>query len=217
MENSPQLRVDSIYVRRQGRIILNSVFLTLQKNEILGVVGHNGSGKSSLFSVIFGSLRPDYGNLFFEGKQYKNGYRNQLIGLLPQNKFLSPNATIEQLFQIFEIPPDICKEKAIFGDGSRKVCDLSGGERRFLEVVLILFNKCKIAILDEPFTGLSPLKTLELSVYIKNASKFKSIIISDHRYEELISICDRLLVMNQGNIFPVNSRDDLILRNYINF
>jgi len=99
---------------------------------------------------------------------------------------------------------------------NQKIESLSGGNVRLLETLILLFSEAKFLLLDEPFTGLSPIMVENLLLVIKSESKNKGIIISDHLYQNVLEISDRLMLLDEGRIKEIEGIDDLIRNGYAN-
>jgi len=99
---------------------------------------------------------------------------------------------------------------------NKRIRPLSGGELRYLEIKLILFNSSKFALLDEPYTGLSPIMTELVNELIKENSKTKGIIISDHNYLEVMKISSKLVLIDGGKAHYIKEKAELIEKGYLN-
>lgn len=97
----------------------------------------------------------------------------------------------------------------------RKVRDLSGGELRMIECIWILNQKAEYILLDEPFSGISPLQIEFLQQLIKEAGKVKGVILTDHIYHPLMQISDRIVLLHNKAVYNINDESDLIRYNYI--
>jgi ABC-type multidrug transport system ATPase subunit len=99
---------------------------------------------------------------------------------------------------------------------NKRIRPFSGGELRYLEIKLILFNSSKFALLDEPYTGLSPIMTELVNELIKENSKTKGIIISDHNYLEVMKISSKLVLIDGGKAHYIKEKAELIEKGYLN-
>ncbi len=215
-----KLEVDSAYYSVGEKTILSGVYLSLTTNEIVGVLGRNGSGKSTLFKSMFGLIKPDYINLRIDGSRSKTPSANQLLQLLPQNGFLFDSTKINEVLFHFDISVDKRDNisKLIESDDSVRVRSLSIGQRRMLEVMVLLYSKSRFIIFDEPFTGLSPLNVEIMTELIRKESRNKGILISDHLYGPILELADRVLIMEAGTLKSIeNNEQQLVQHGYLKY
>lgn len=213
-----KLEVDSVFFQVPEKVILSDVHLSLTEGEVLGVLGRNGSGKSTLFKLMFGLITSEFFNMWVDGVKCKNIYDQGLLQYLPQNDFLPGSLKLAEAMRLFKLDdvsrkriPEIIQEL-----GTQRAYALSGGKRRLFEACLLLFSKSPFLILDEPFTGLTPLVVEQLSELIREASQDKGIIVTDHLYKSILPISDKLMLMTAGALKPVNGTDDLEDAGYLN-
>lgn len=206
-----KLEVDSVFYQVPEKVILSDVHLSISDGQIIGILGRNGSGKSSLFKLMFGLITAESFNMRIDGVKSKNIYDQGLLQYLPQHDFLPGSFKLSQATSFFKLVSlhrtrilDILQETR-----EQQVCALSGGKRRLFEACLLLFSKSPFLILDEPFTGLTPLVVEQLSGLIRAASDKKGIIVTDHLYKSVIRISDRLMLMTAGALKPVSGIDKL--------
>lgn len=213
------LHVDSVRKQIRDRQILSDVFISCKIGEVVGLLGRNGSGKSSLLKIIFGSLAADYKYISIDGKRVTTIYdnRNQLQ-YLPQDHYLPNHVKIKSIIDCFctKENGDLVKEHALVRPSlQKKVYELSGGEKRILEVLLMVHSEAKYLLFDEPFSGLSPLHGDILKDIISKHSKDKGFIITDHHYRTVLDISSRIVLMDNGNTKVIKELDDLITFGYL--
>lgn len=209
------LYVDSVFYSKGGRQLLNSIFLGLKEGEIIGLLGRNGSGKSTLLKVVFGEIVSTNAYMRLKGEKFSLGYKTGDIAFLPQDGFLPLNSKIKDILYTFNLPKEEFLKLSFVSQLNDRIRNFSYGERRILEVLVLLLGNKSVILLDEPFSGLSPLQVDFIKKYIKEIKKDRGVIITDHRYQDIIEISDKLLLMKDGNTLPVNSADELIFHNYI--
>ena len=205
------LEVDSIYFEREGRKILSDIHLKMENRGVLGILGRNGSGKSSLFRVMFNQVNPQHYNFRIDGQYQASLYDKGLLQYLPQDGFLPAGEKIGHVIRLF-IKEEADRQKVqevLQENPDSPVNSLSFGKVRLLETLLLLFSKAPFVILDEPFTGLAPVIVESMCTMIKTQSQRKGIILTDHLHKEVLRISDRLLFMNQGCLSPIRDEAHL--------
>lgn len=212
------LIVDSVRKKIKEKQILNDVFLSCIPGEIVGLLGRNGAGKSSLLRIIFGSLNADNKFVSLDGKQINSlGDHKGKLSYLPQHNFLPTHVKVEKLIRCFS---DL-SNATLFGNElikpmlNRKVGELSGGERRLLEVLLIIHSDAKYLLLDEPFNGLSPIHVGFVKDILKKNARNNGILISDHRYQHVLDISTKVMLLKEGNIKHIKDLKLLISLGYL--
>jgi len=212
------LNVDSVELSFDNRKILRDVALHCSQGEIVGLLGRNGSGKSSLLKIIFGSLKPTYRYVGINGRYITNGYADGSIAYLPQHNYLPHHIRISSLAKMLIDPVfwDEFSEQPVFQKHHHKTAgELSGGELRMLETMMVVYNKADFILLDEPFTHISPVQTEFFKPIIKACSQRKGIIITDHQYYNVLDVADRLIILDNGCTKLVNGVDDLVTYRYL--
>jgi len=211
------LHADSIRKTIDGRNILNDIFISCKKGEIIGLLGRNGSGKSTLLKIIFGSMAAD--NKFVSVDQKKTGSlysTRNIIGYLPQNNCLPNHKKLKDLISCFCNNADEVNShdlvKPLLG---KKVHQLSGGEKRIVEVLLMVHSEAKILLFDEPFNGISPINIEMIKDIIKFHSKDRAIIITDHDYRNVINMASRLVIIQNGNTKIIKELTELVDLGYL--
>lgn len=212
------LHVDSVRKMIGGKTILNDIFLSCQPGEIVGLLGRNGCGKSSLLKIIFGSSTAD--NKFVTVDLQKTGNLfsvRHLINYLPQHNYLPNHIKLKHIINCFcaHNAAELMKHEFIKPFLDKKATQLSGGERRLAEILIIVHSEAKILLLDEPFHGIAPMHKEGIKDIIRFHSKNKAIIITDHDYENVIDISSRIVMMQDGNTRPIKTLDELAAYGYL--
>ena len=175
------------------------ISMKVEKGKIVGLIGPNGSGKTTLFDLIFGARNANDISVRIDGRPNKQPFKNQLLQYLPQSGYLPNFLTISSAFEFMGII-----YKAIEGlsdcTPETKIGHLSFGQKRLVEIQVLLESKSTFVLLDEPFSGLSPLSIEIISAKIESEKDKKGILITDHMYGEILSISDRLMVMESGTL-----------------
>jgi len=213
------LEVDSIRKEFGSKQVLTDIFLRCQTGDIIGLLGRNGSGKSTLLKIIFGSLYTDYKFIRLNGIVLDQPYKTKnQVAYLSQDNFLPKDLTVNQIVEIYT---EKSGQKEFLGDeilakvSGTKICNLSGGESRYLEVKLLLNLKTLFVLLDEPFNGISPLHVELVKKMILEKSPEKGIILTDHDYRNVLDIANRYYLLFDGGLKAVKTKDDLITWGYV--
>lgn len=190
------LHIDSITKSFNEKKILQDVYLSCETCKIISILGRNGCGKSTLFQIIFGTLKGDTQYIKFNDTILKNQFdRKNRIAYLPQYSYLPKNVKVENLIKLFCNKENFQKLKnlnLIKPFLNETVRMLSAGEVRLLEVLLIIYSSTEIVLLDEPFHSLSPKIVSIVKDLIKEQSQFKGFIISDHLYQDVLDVSDEV-------------------------
>lgn len=196
---------------------VSDISLELKQGEVVGLLGPNGAGKTTTFKIITGDIRADGGSIFFneiditDFPMYKRARLG--IGYLPQEPSAFRGLTTEEniiaVLELNHFTQEKIKERLDevldeFGMNSRKTIkakDLSGGERRRLEVMRAMSLHPFFMLLDEPFAGVDPIAVYDLQQIItKLKEKNVGVLITDHNVHETLEITDRAYIINQGKI-----------------
>ena len=216
--------------KRFGSVTANkNVNLSVNKHEILSILGENGSGKTTLMNMIAGIYRPDEGQIFIDGKEVaihspKDSF-NYHIGMVHQhyklvNVFTAAENIIlgqntSKILDMDKIKADlkeICDAYGFKINLDQKIYDMSVSEKQTVEIIKVLYKGADILILDEPTAVLTPQETKSLFDVLRNMRKAgKSIIIITHKLNEVMEISDRVSVLRKGEyIATVNTSETSI-------
>lgn len=221
-----RLATDQIGKLYQGRAVVNGVSLSISRGEVVGLLGPNGAGKTTTFHMIVGQVAPDMGRILLDDHEITSlpMYQRAQLGIsyLPQEASVFRKLTVEQnLMAILELlrltPPERQQrmENLLEQLGLGKVRrtlgnDLSGGERRRLEIARGLVLEPSFMLLDEPFSGIDPIAVLELQHIISRLrAQGIGILITDHNVRETLSVTDRAYIIHDGRIFRMGTPEEL--------
>jgi ABC-type multidrug transport system ATPase subunit len=194
--------------------LLDNINLSIEEGEIIGIMGKNGCGKSSLMNVIFGKFKAN-AIAHFDGKaiQLRDHLKHQLVTYLPQDPFMIDSGTVVDAVQMWYPDPEdqdkILYEPLIHKVHDLKVRALSMGERRFLEFLLVIHSARPFILLDEPFSMLAPLQIERVKEIINTVKPYKGIIMSDHYYENVLHMADSCFVLKDSILIAINDYEDL--------
>jgi lipopolysaccharide export system ATP-binding protein len=201
----------------KGRCVVNGVSIHIKRGEIVGLLGPNGAGKTTTFYMTMGVVRPESGNIFFQGEEITNlaMYKRARLGLgyLAQEPSIFRKLTVEDNIRAVLETLHISKHereirlKKLLSDldiaylAKNKAYTLSGGERRRLEITRALATNPSLILLDEPFSGVDPIAVLEVQQILRKLrSQGLSILLTDHNVRETLSVTDRSYIMAEGKI-----------------
>lgn len=213
------LEIDSVIKSYQGEQILTDIYLKCKTGDIIGILGRNGTGKSTLLKILFGTLSADRKSIQIDGKFVNEPYKSATeICYLPQHPFLPKHLRVSRIIDLY-----ISKNnsEAFVADSvlanllQNKVSQLSGGELRYLEIKLLLHVHCKFVLLDEPFNGVAPVVVTEIKKLINEASKTKGIILTDHDYKNVLDVANQFRVIYDGGIKEITDKEELVRWGYI--
>ena len=212
------LEVDSIVVELGGRKILHDVYLKNESGTATGILGRNGTGKSCLLQVISGGLSPSQQSIKIDGVALSGSYRSPKdLQYLPQYHFIPAALTTKAVFRDFRL--DIAafmREFPAFETCYRQpLKQLSSGERRLIELYVVLTAPTKFCLLDEPFSMLAPKTIEQIKQLIRREKSNKGILVTDHSYRHVLDVCEHAYLIREGKTYPVTSEEDLEALGYI--
>ena len=226
-ETIVELKNASVFYNK--RQILDNLNLIVRKQEILGMLGPNGVGKSTIFNLITGLKNPNYGEVIIEGINVTDLPINERfikfkLGLVPQYGGVMHDLTLlNNLKLVSEIH---IKEREVRDQKINKIItqfefeallnikakDLSGGQKKKLVIAMALINEPRILLLDEPFAALDILTIRMLQEIILNLQSTEeiSIVICDHQARDLLNCVDRAIILSNGKIIASGSPNEVI-------
>ena len=210
----------------KGRTVVNKVSLKVETGEIVGLLGPNGAGKTTSFYMMVGLERPDSGSVFISDVDISKlpMYKRAELGIsyLTQEASIFRKLTVaENIMAILETLHltkaerkkklnELLREFSIRHVEKRKGTELSGGERRRVEIARCLALEPKFILLDEPFAGVDPLAVADIQEIIKYLRKRgMGILITDHNVRETLHIVDRAYILNEGKILLECSANEI--------
>tara|TARA_B100000886_G_scaffold274232_1_gene198144 strand:- start:6346 stop:7059 length:714 start_codon:yes stop_codon:yes gene_type:complete len=221
------LQVNKIYKSIRDKEIIEDISFKVDFGEIFGLLGPNGAGKTTTFYIIAGLTKADKGDIIFDEKNISNMsmHHRSCYGLkyLPQESSIFANLTVyENLYGLAELSFKKKEDINKFIDSSVDEFDLSkilqlkgrqlsGGQRRKVEIARTLASKPKVILLDEPFAGIDPIAIDDIKNVLKNLSAKKiGVLITDHNVRETLEICDNGAIINNGKIIAKGNTQNLI-------
>lgn len=210
------LEIKNLYKNYGEKQALNNITLTVPRGKIIGLLGKNGTGKTTLIKLINGLLTPTEGEIIFEGE--KIGPQSKLnIAYLPERTYLDKSMTINEtlkFFKEFYSNFDIDKAKDLLKkldlDENQKIIKMSKGMQEKVQLVLVMSRKADLYILDEPLGGVDPAtRDYILDTILTNFNEGASIIISTHLISDIERILDEVIFIDKGEIKLISDADEL--------
>lgn len=195
-------------------LAVDSVDFKIEKGEVVGLLGHNGAGKTTIMKMLTGYLEPSSGSITIDGLKIgpDTGLIQKKIGYLPENcpvwpemtviDYLEYQATLHKI-NINSVPDLINKainKTALNEKATSSIQTLSRGYRQRVGVAQALLHMPDIIILDEPTNGLDPTQILHMRDLIKELAETATIIVSTHVLQEVQAVCERVLIMRSGKL-----------------
>ena len=221
------LNVKDISKSIKGKKIVSKVSIEIHESDIFGLLGPNGAGKTTTFYIIAGLMNPDDGEIKLSNQDILKlpMHKRSKLGIkyLPQEPSVFQNLTVyENLFGLAELSFKNNKDITDFVSSSieefglsditqLKGRQLSGGQRRKVEIARTLAAKPKIILLDEPFAGIDPIAIEDIKKVLKKLSgKGIGILITDHNVRETLEICNQAAIISNGEIISKGTKEKLI-------
>ncbi len=196
--------------------ILKNINLTINKGKVYGLLGKNGTGKSTLIKLINDLLTSSSGQILVNGRVI-GVESKKVISYLPERTYLDKSMTVDKVIQFFEDfyeNFDSKKARILLNDlnldTSQKLSKMSKGMQEKVQLVLVMSRKADLYILDEPLGGVDPAtRDYILDTILKNVNKNSSVLISTHLISDVEKILDEVIFIDKGEIILQSSSDDL--------
>jgi ABC-2 type transport system ATP-binding protein len=208
---------------RRKKVALKPLDLEIRRGEIFGLLGPNGSGKTTTMKLLLGLIFPTSGEAFVFGREATDVTKNERIGYLPEEsylyKFLDAEETLDFYGRLFDMPPEERKRRAaaliemvgLTRDRKRQLREYSKGMTRRIGVAQALINDPELVLLDEPTSGLDPIGTREMKDLIVDLkARGKTVIMCSHLLADVEDVCDRIAVLHQGELKELGRVEDLL-------
>ncbi|QAA82840.1 gliding motility-associated ABC transporter ATP-binding subunit GldA [Aequorivita sp. H23M31] len=213
------IKVENITKTYGEQKALNNVSFSIEKGEIVGFLGPNGAGKSTMMKILTTYISPTEGTALVNGFEIgKDDIEvKRSVGYLPEHNPLYLEMFVREylLFNagIYKISKDevekIIDKTGLTSEANKKIGQLSKGYRQRVGLACALLHNPEVLILDEPTTGLDPNQLIEIRKLIKNVGREKTVLLSTHIMQEVEAICDRVIIINKGEIVLDKKLDDL--------
>lgn len=195
---------------------LDNLTLKIESGKIVGLLGPNGHGKTTLIKTLGGLLSKDKGKVLIDGKRIGVGTK-KIVSYLPERSYLSPEMKIKEVvsfLQEFYEDFDAKKADAMLGelslDKESKLKSLSKGNREKVQLIMVMSRKAKLYLLDEPMGGVDPAaRDYILKTIISNYSEDATVIISTHLIQDVEQILDEVVFLKDGKVMLHSDVDEL--------
>jgi ABC-2 type transport system ATP-binding protein len=208
---------------RKKKEALRALTLTIRRGEVFGLLGPNGSGKTTTIKLLLGLLFPSEGEALVFGKPGADVSKNERIGYLPEEsylyRFLTAEETLDFYGRLFNMPAGVRRQRAqelieevgLARDKKRVLKEYSKGMRQRIGFAQALINDPELVILDEPTSGLDPLGTVWMKEYIlKLRDRGKTVLMCSHRLDDVQDVCDRIAILYEGDLQELGEVDKLL-------
>lgn len=214
------IEVDQVGKAYGAQNALNDVSFKINSGEIVGFLGPNGAGKSTMMKIITTYIEPGRGSVNVNGFDIRKNDQDvkRSVGYLPEHnplyldyyvrEYLNFHADIHNIGK--ERIEEVIEQVGLFDIKGKKIGQLSKGYRQRVGLAAALLHDPEVLILDEPTTGLDPNQLKDIRDLIKQIGKTKTILLSTHIMQEVEAMCDRVIVINKGNIVADKKLSDLL-------
>ncbi|MCC7474617.1 MAG: ABC transporter ATP-binding protein [Pirellulales bacterium] len=202
---------------------LKALDLEIKQGEVFGLLGPNGSGKTTTMKLLLGLLFPTEGQALVFGKDASDVDKNQRIGYLPEEtylyRFLNAEETLDFYGRLFDIPHKVLRERIdsliqLVGlDRARKrqLKEYSKGMARRIGLAQALINEPELILLDEPTSGLDPIGTREMKdMILRLKEQGRTVVMCSHLLADVQDVCDRIAILHQGELKELGRVDSLL-------
>lgn len=210
------LEIKEISKSFDRKTIIDEVSFNIEKGKIIGLLGRNGSGKSTILKIINGLLTADSGKILFDGKEM-NVDQKEFISYLPERTYLDSGQTIKEVFKFFEeFYTGFDREKAerllkdLDLDINARMSKMSKGMKEKIQLILVMSRRAKLYILDEPLGGVDPTtRDYIMQTILSNFGDDSSLLITTHLISDVEKILDEVIFIDKGKIILSGEADKL--------
>jgi lipopolysaccharide export system ATP-binding protein len=221
-----EIRTEELVKSYRGRRVVDGISVDVHEGEIVGLLGHNGAGKTTTFYMVVGLVKPDRGRVLLNGQDvtrqpmYKRARGG--VGYLPQEPSVFRKLTVEENLRLVlqMIHLSAAEQRARVDQLLREFnvehlrhqtgYQLSGGERRRVEIARALATRPSFILLDEPFTGIDPIEVHTIQQLVAQLkSRGIGVLITDHSVRETLATTDRAYIVKDGKIMTAGTSEEI--------
>jgi ABC-2 type transport system ATP-binding protein len=208
---------------RQKVRALKGLDLEVRRGEVFGLLGPNGSGKTTTIKLLLGLLFPTEGEALVFGKPASDVGKNERLGYLPEEsylyRFLTADETLDFYGRLFDMPTDVRRQRideliemvGLQKARKRQLQEYSKGMTRRIGLAQALINDPELIMLDEPTSGLDPIGTREMKdMILRLKDKGKTVVMCSHLLADVQDVCDRIAILHQGELKELGRVDELL-------
>lgn len=213
--------------------VVKNISMEIRSGEVVGLLGPNGAGKTTAFYIIVGLVKADQGSIYLDEENITEltMHRRSKLGLgyLPQEASIFRKLTVEEnILAILEYRNDLSQlereqeldqlleELHINHVRKSAGINLSGGERKRVEIARALAANPRFILLDEPFAGVDPISVLDIQRIIKHLkNRGIGVLITDHNVRETLGICQQANILNEGNLIASGTPEEILANEYV--
>ncbi|OSB13533.1 ATP-binding cassette domain-containing protein [Clostridium botulinum] len=208
--------------KKAGKKALNDVSLQIESPSLIGLLGPNGAGKSTLMKLLVAELIPTSGEILIDGVPLLKNERKlkASLGYLPQSfglydeltvwQFLDYMAALKGIKNSKKVIKEVIEKTNLIEKRKARISTLSGGQRQRVGIAQALMGNPELLIFDEPTVGLDPEERINFRNLFSKAAQDKIVLLSTHIIEDVQSVCDKLIVINHGQILFTGTPEELI-------
>lgn len=210
------IEISSLHKKYGSKTVLDNISLTFESGTIVGLLGPNGCGKTSLIKVIAGLIKDYRGKVLIDGNE-PNVHTKSIISYLPEKTYLADNLKAKDALNFFEdfyADFDRKKAEAMFRqfklDPDQKIKSMSKGMQEKVQLILVMSRSAKVYLLDEPLGGLDPAsRKAMLDIILNNYSEDSMVLISTHLINDVERIFDRVIMVGDSRILVDDTVDNI--------
>lgn len=229
------IKTESLTKRFGGLVAVNNVDLSIEENRLTSIIGPNGAGKTTLYNLLIGLMKPDSGQIYFQGKDITGYPPHRIVKEGIARSFQILNIFTElSLFENIRIAVqaerghglemlsstgsldevngrtyEIIKNIGLEGRENIAAKNLSYGDRRILEIGIALASNPKLLLLDEPTSGLASRETGSMTDFIQSLARDLTVVVIEHDMNVVLSISDHIAVLHQGKVIAEGTPDQI--------
>ncbi|WP_199874255.1 ABC transporter ATP-binding protein [Paraclostridium bifermentans] len=207
---------NDVYKKYGKKQVLEEFNLNIPKGKIVGLLGPNGSGKTTMIKLLNGLTQCDKGNVFINGLK-PSVKTKEIVSYLPDRNYLNEDMTVKELLKLFSDfykDFDINKAKEMIKnlnlEENEKIQSMSKGTKEKVGLILVMSRNAKLYILDEPIGGVDPAsRAYIIKTILKNFNEDSTLLIATHLINEIENICDEVIIISKGEILLKGNVDEI--------